>query len=228
MVEQLTQKNLTLEEKLREQEEIINDLEQMREMDDELQEEIQKREREMQQELDLARGEINKLTLELKAMHSIIKDRESTIDKFRRLVQQLQEEIQDLKDRLEIVHQKQTGRADEDGSADYRSVFAQSKQLAEVIRIIIIESSGILGVGGRDGLGERERILFGTQKLKIFFELFAQLKRIFDNCFFSVSYFYFPFVFSKNFYPRLPFSQLIDAQLILLFIIDRGWRIAQD
>lgn len=157
MVEQLTQKNLTLEEKLREQEEIINDLEQMREMDDELQEEIQKREREMQQELDLARGEINKLTLELKAMHSIIKDRESTIDKFRRLVQQLQEEIQDLKDRLEIVHQKQTGRADEDGSADYRSVFAQSKQLAEVIRIIIIESSGILGVRGRgwwvEGMG---------------------------------------------------------------------------
>lgn len=62
MVEQLTSRNLALEEKLREMEETIEDFEQMRQMDEELQESTKEVERELRQELDVAQGKINEVS----------------------------------------------------------------------------------------------------------------------------------------------------------------------
>lgn len=61
MVEQLTSRNLALEEKLRELEETIEDFEQMRQMDEELQESTKEVEKELRQELDVAQGKINEV-----------------------------------------------------------------------------------------------------------------------------------------------------------------------
>lgn len=61
MIEQLTTRNLALEERVRELEETVEDFEQMRQMDEELQESAKEQERELRQELDLARGKINEV-----------------------------------------------------------------------------------------------------------------------------------------------------------------------
>ncbi|XP_039262421.2 dynactin subunit 1-like [Styela clava] len=97
MVEELTDKNLTLEEKLADYEEQIHDLETMNEMNEELQENARENEMELREEVDLARSNMREARRETEAANEAINDYQDTIGKFRKLVQELQEANQDLR-----------------------------------------------------------------------------------------------------------------------------------
>ncbi|KRZ18675.1 Dynactin subunit 1 [Trichinella zimbabwensis] len=134
MVEHLTAKNLSLEEELRTLMETIEDFEQMRVVDEELQESSRETEKELRMELDRMHGQIAELKQQLQLANSRIADRESTIGKFRQQTASLLEQIQDYKDQLSILTEPKKNISNEnDDSISDRSVLATSRQMAELV-----------------------------------------------------------------------------------------------
>lgn len=97
MVEELTDKNLKLEEKVVDYEEQIQDLETMNEMNEELQENARENEMELREEVDLARSRMRNAERKVEAGNETISDYQETINKFRKLVQDLQEANEELR-----------------------------------------------------------------------------------------------------------------------------------
>ena len=91
MVEQLTDRNLALEEKIGELQDAVADLEQLHDMNEELQETARETELELREELDLSRTKIQEILKERDAAQEMMADRNATIEKFRGVVQQLQD-----------------------------------------------------------------------------------------------------------------------------------------
>lgn len=98
MVEQLTDKNLQLEEKLADFEEQVHDLETMNEMNEELQDNARESEMELREEVDLARSAAREAERKSDAANDVIADYQDTIKKFRKLVGELQETNQELRE----------------------------------------------------------------------------------------------------------------------------------
>ncbi|XP_065678561.1 dynactin subunit 1 [Hydra vulgaris] len=96
MVEKLTDKNLELEEKIEQYEETIKDLEALRELNTELEEGHIMTEQDLREELELADKKIDEYEKQLAAHVEQISDYQSTILKFRELVQNLQNCIKEL------------------------------------------------------------------------------------------------------------------------------------
>lgn len=96
MVSQLTQRNLELEEQLEKLTEERNDLEALCEMNDELQENSRDTERELREEIEVGRAQINQLVRHLDALKETNVDYEKTVGKFRDLVTELQAQNADL------------------------------------------------------------------------------------------------------------------------------------
>ncbi|KRY80025.1 Dynactin subunit 1 [Trichinella pseudospiralis] len=134
MVEHLTAKNLSLEEELRALMETIEDFEQMRVVDEELQESSRETEKELRMELDRMHGQITELKQQLQLANSRIADRESTIGKFRQQTASLLEQIQDYKDQLSILTEPKKNISNENENLiSDRSVLATSRQMAELV-----------------------------------------------------------------------------------------------
>ena len=90
MVEQLTEKTLSQEERIAALEEEKADLETLCEMNDELQETAREQELEIREELDLANARSVEAKRKMEALQENTADYEHTISKFRELVSQLQ------------------------------------------------------------------------------------------------------------------------------------------
>ncbi|KAH7729294.1 Protein DNC-1 e [Aphelenchoides avenae] len=130
MIEILTEKNLELEEKLRTTEETIEDLEQMRAMDDELMETQKDVEKDLRKELDMCYVAANELRGQLRKCDERAEDYEKVILKFRQKTNDLNEEIQAHKDEILILKNRQEQHdAGHGGSA---SLFA-SRTFSEVV-----------------------------------------------------------------------------------------------
>ncbi|VDK77872.1 unnamed protein product, partial [Onchocerca ochengi] len=98
MIETLTDKNLDMEEKVRALEETIDDFEAIRAMDEEILETQKDAEKELREELDRSCGKISELLLQIKACGAQAEDYEKTILMFRKKVNDLNEELQELYD----------------------------------------------------------------------------------------------------------------------------------
>ncbi|KRY22009.1 Dynactin subunit 1 [Trichinella patagoniensis] len=134
MVEHLTAKNLSLEEELRTLMETIEDFEQMRVVDEELQESSRETEKELRLELDRMHGQITELKQQLQLANSRMADRESTIAKFRQQTASLLEQIQNYKDQLSILTEPKKNISNEnDDSTNDRSLSATSRQMSEIV-----------------------------------------------------------------------------------------------
>ncbi|KAJ3216004.1 hypothetical protein HDU67_010082 [Dinochytrium kinnereticum] len=97
MVEHLTDKNLELGEKIEELKATIADLEALRDLNDELEENHVLTEKELQTEIDMKNRVIQDLKKKVVAQEEAISDHERVIFQFRNLVRSLQTDIDDLR-----------------------------------------------------------------------------------------------------------------------------------
>lgn len=97
LVEQLTEKNLNLTEKMEELRATVDDLEALKELADELEENHMETEKQLQAEIDHRDMLLREQVERLRANEETIADYETTIEQFRELVNHLQNDLQELK-----------------------------------------------------------------------------------------------------------------------------------
>ncbi|CAH0482655.1 unnamed protein product [Peronospora belbahrii] len=100
MVEDLTEKNLTLGEKLAELETTVQSLESLREMDQEMEHQHTEYEAELRDEIDSQRATLQELKQAALDQKTVLEDKERTIARFRDLARSHREEIAQLKAKL--------------------------------------------------------------------------------------------------------------------------------
>nr|CAD7194602.1 unnamed protein product [Timema douglasi] len=125
MVQNLTDSKLMLEDKVKELEEAVNDLEAIHDMDDILLEGNRELEIELREDVDLANAAARESQREKEAALETLADREQTIAKFRELVQRLQEHNQELQQQLETVSSRPVSALPE--MLDFKKMFAETK-----------------------------------------------------------------------------------------------------
>ncbi|XP_065071441.1 dynactin subunit 1-like [Rhopilema esculentum] len=137
MVETLTDKNLALEEEIDKLQETVADLEALRDLNEELEENHLQTEHDLREELDMTMNKKRELDRKLDATHETIADYQGTITKFRDLVNNLQIRIHDLQ------QQQQDQSAESDQALlsqaapeiDFKIKFAEIKQHARGIEL---------------------------------------------------------------------------------------------
>ncbi|KAF9011292.1 dynactin [Cyathus striatus] len=97
MLVQLTERNLMLGEKIEEMRITIEDLEALKELNDELEENHLETEKQMQEDLDAKDVEIREHTRKIESLEEACQDYENTIMQFRELVMQLQSDLDNLR-----------------------------------------------------------------------------------------------------------------------------------
>lgn len=125
MVEQLAEKKMELEDRVKSLEEEIAELEALEEVHEQLVEQNHELELDLREELDMAHSAKREAQREKDAAIETVLDRDQTITKFRELVQRLNEQAMDLREKL---NQESSGR--EHGlteTIDFKQVFAESK-----------------------------------------------------------------------------------------------------
>ncbi|KHJ47119.1 CAP-Gly domain protein [Trichuris suis] len=134
MVEQLTNRNLALEERIRELEDTLEDLEQMRMMDEEMLENSKEAEKDLRIELDRMHGVTSDLRQEVQRCKAQVMERESIIAKMKQQSLKLNEQIQDVKDQLSIAISAKKARDEaEDSSEGVLPTLVRSKATANEV-----------------------------------------------------------------------------------------------
>lgn len=131
MVVLLGEQKLTLEEKVAKLTEEVGELEALQDMNDQIVESNVELEQELREELDMAHASTREALRDRDAAFEMIADRESTIGKFRELVQKLQEQSLDLKQRLETESNKPVSALPE--ILDFKKMFTDSKAHTKAI-----------------------------------------------------------------------------------------------
>lgn len=133
MVEQLTERNLSLEEKVAELQDTVNDLEALHDMNEELQENARENELELREEVDISRAKAAEAQKKVEAAHETIADYEQTIQKFRELTENLKERNHDLANQLEkVTNMAVTVPAE---MFDFKVKFAETRAHAKAIEM---------------------------------------------------------------------------------------------
>ncbi|KFB39612.1 AGAP004194-PA-like protein [Anopheles sinensis] len=139
MVEQLAEKKMELEDKVKALQEEVAELEALEEVHEQLVESNHELEMDMREELDLAHAAKREALREKDAVLETIVDRDQTILKFRELVQRLTEQCQELRDRLNQESSKQQQQQQAKDTAliteaiDFKQMFAESKAFTRAI-----------------------------------------------------------------------------------------------
>ncbi|KAH8256243.1 hypothetical protein KR026_011565 [Drosophila bipectinata] len=138
MVEQLAEKKMELEDKVKLLEEEIAQLEALEEVHEQLVESNHELELDLREELDLANAAKKDVLRERDAAIETIYDRDQTITKFRELVQKLNDQLTDLRERSssndkESLQDPSLKLATE--TIDYKQMFAESKAYTRAIDV---------------------------------------------------------------------------------------------
>ncbi|XDV50134.1 hypothetical protein PO909_019240 [Leuciscus waleckii] len=132
MVEMLTERNLDLEEKVRELKETVADLEAINEMNDELQENARETELELREQLDLGGANVREAEKRVEAAQETVADYQQTIQKYRELTAHLQEVNRELMSQQEANAEQQQQPAE---IFDFKIKFAETKAYAKTIEM---------------------------------------------------------------------------------------------
>ncbi|KAM0787072.1 hypothetical protein ACM66B_006333 [Microbotryomycetes sp. NB124-2] len=97
LLEQLTERNLTLSERIEEMRVVIEDLEALKELNDELEESHVETERQMQEELDIKDMQVRQLSQRTEMLEDNVAEYENTVAQFRELVSVLQSDIEQMR-----------------------------------------------------------------------------------------------------------------------------------
>ncbi|XP_053670945.1 dynactin subunit 1 [Anopheles nili] len=139
MVEQLAEKKMELEDKVKALEEEVAELEALEEVHEQLVESNHELEMDMREELDMAHAAKREAVREKDAALETIVDRDQTILKFRELVQRLNDQCQELRERLNQESSKQQQQQQAKDTAlitetiDFKQMFAESKAFTRAI-----------------------------------------------------------------------------------------------
>uniref|UniRef100_A0A8C2ZUR0 Dynactin subunit 1 n=1 Tax=Cyclopterus lumpus TaxID=8103 RepID=A0A8C2ZUR0_CYCLU len=133
MVEMLTERNLDLEEKVRETKETVTDLEAINEMNDELQENARETELELREMLDLGTTKVRESEKHVEAAQETVADYQQTIKKYRELTAHLQEVNRELTSQQEASAELQQQAPAE--MFDFKIKFAETKAYAKAIEM---------------------------------------------------------------------------------------------
>ncbi|XP_017488856.1 PREDICTED: dynactin subunit 1 [Rhagoletis zephyria] len=140
MVEQLAEKKMELEDKVKMLEEEVAQLEALEEVHEQLVESNHELEMDLREELDLMSAARKEALRERDAAIETIYDRDQTINKFRELVQKLNEQLLDLRDRTtnndpKSLQDSNSGVKIASETIDYKQMFAESKAYTRAIDV---------------------------------------------------------------------------------------------
>ncbi|KAG8237507.1 hypothetical protein J437_LFUL017541 [Ladona fulva] len=143
MVENLTASKLALEDKVAELEEAVADLEALHDMNDQLQEGSRELDLQLREDLEMAESATREAQRERDKALEALADRDSTISKFRTLVQRLQDQIIELRDQLMTQSGPPSGVAAppsgppsySDDASDLRRMLADTKANARALEL---------------------------------------------------------------------------------------------
>uniref|UniRef100_A0A1W7RAM6 Dynactin subunit 1 n=1 Tax=Hadrurus spadix TaxID=141984 RepID=A0A1W7RAM6_9SCOR len=134
MVELLTDRNLTLEEKVRELQESVDDLERLHDVNEQLQESARENEIELREEIDMTKAKVSEANRKMEAMQETLTDYEQTIHKFRELTEHLRENNNELRAQLEKESDK-VAKFTPAETFDYKVKFAETKAFARAVEM---------------------------------------------------------------------------------------------
>ncbi|KAK4056088.1 hypothetical protein OIO90_002819 [Microbotryomycetes sp. JL221] len=97
LLEQLTERNLSMSERIEEMKTVIEDLEALKELNDELEESHVETERQMQEELDVKDLQIRQMAQKSDSLEDSVAEYEITVGQFRELVRVLQSDIESMR-----------------------------------------------------------------------------------------------------------------------------------
>lgn len=126
MVEQLAEKKMELEDRIKLLEEEFMELEALEEVHNQIIESNHELELEVREELDMAKAARREALHEKDAALETVMDRDQTILKFRELVQKLNEQCQELREKVNSESTKPSSK-DLSETIDFKQVFAESK-----------------------------------------------------------------------------------------------------
>jgi len=137
MVETLTDKNLALEEEIEKLTETVADLEALKELNEELEENHVQTEHDLREEIDMMLNKKRELDGQLDAAHETINDYQGTISKFRDLVGNLQNRIREMQEQTEgqSAEGEQNLLSQTTPDIDFKVKFAEIKQHARSIEL---------------------------------------------------------------------------------------------
>ncbi|CED83455.1 Microtubule-associated protein dynactin DCTN1/Glued [Phaffia rhodozyma] len=128
MLELLTGKNLAMGEKLEEMRITIEDLEALKELNDELEENHVETEKQLQEEIDIRESLYKQQVRKSEDLEDLVVDHQGTISQFRELVMELQAELEHLRER-QVSQQSST----ENMTSHSQSVLNQNLKLQSTV-----------------------------------------------------------------------------------------------
>ncbi|KAF8079158.1 dynactin [Lyophyllum atratum] len=140
MLVQLTERNLMLGEKIEEMRITIEDLEALKELSDELEENHAETEKQLHEDLNQKDVQIREQALKIEALGDACQDLENTISQFRELVMQLQQELDDLRTQTQTAQNESATAASQTAammSLNLKLQSSASKNLAKNIDLEI-------------------------------------------------------------------------------------------
>ncbi|CAF3794124.1 unnamed protein product [Adineta steineri] len=132
MVDILTNKNLSLEDQVRELQESVDNLESLCEMDKEMEENAKEVENELRETIDLLQNQIREKERQAEQLQFTIGDHERTILKFRESVKNMQFQNEQSKKQIE-KYDEQLKLAGSAQSSDFKAKIVEAKSYSEVI-----------------------------------------------------------------------------------------------
>lgn len=97
MIEDLTERNMSMSEQIEELRAVIDDLENLKEINDELEANHVQNERELQEELDFRDSVITEQARRAAQQEEALEDKDYTLSRFRELVKTMQNDLEDMK-----------------------------------------------------------------------------------------------------------------------------------
>uniref|UniRef100_A0AC35F678 CAP-Gly domain-containing protein n=1 Tax=Panagrolaimus sp. PS1159 TaxID=55785 RepID=A0AC35F678_9BILA len=134
LIEELTEKNLELEEKVRSNEDAGDDFDNLSRMFDEVSETYKQSEKEHREEIERLDFVIEELKAQSEKSDELLRAAESTINKFRRQHLELKEEIQERDDQMLRLQEELVKVANGDGNASGLMVLNQNRTFADTVR----------------------------------------------------------------------------------------------
>ncbi|KAG6889336.1 hypothetical protein C0995_001744 [Termitomyces sp. Mi166 len=153
MLVQLTERNLVLGEKIEEMRITIEDLEALKELNDELEENHAETEKQLNEDLNQKDAQIQQHVQRTEVLEDTCQDLESTITKFRDLVLTLQHELDDLRTQTQTAQTESATAASQTAAMMSLNLKLQSSALKNQAKNIDLEIRGLEGREARELLG---------------------------------------------------------------------------
>ncbi|CAF2465599.1 unnamed protein product [Rotaria sp. Silwood2] len=132
MVDILTNKNLSLEDQVRELQENVDNLESLCEMDKEMEENAKEVERDLRENIDLLQNQLREKDRQSEQLQHVIGDHERTILKFRETVKNMQSQNEQCKKQIE-KYDEQLKLAGSVQSSEFKAKIVETKTYGEII-----------------------------------------------------------------------------------------------